>query len=95
MEASGDQNDLRHQALAQVKRKREFKTAIAAYLVVNAFLWIIWLLSDERGDANGVPWPLWVTAFWGLGMVLSAWNVYGQRPISESEVDEELRKIQG
>lgn len=95
MEASADQSDLRHQAMAQLKRKREFRAAIAAYLIVNAFLWIIWLLSDERGDANGIPWPLWVTVFWGLGMVMSAWNVYGQKPISDSEVDEEMRKLQG
>ena len=94
MEASQQDSDLRHQAMAQLKRKQEFKAAIAAYVVVNAFLWIIWAVSDDRGDANGVPWPLWVTAFWGLGMVLSAWNVYGQKPISNTDVDEEMRKIQ-
>jgi hypothetical protein len=93
MEAS-DPSKMREEALAQVKRKREFKTAIAAYVVVNAALWLIWALSDERGDANGIPWPLWVTAFWGLGMVISAWNIYGQRPISESEIQDEMRKIQ-
>jgi hypothetical protein len=93
MEASPE-TDVRHQAMAQLKRKQEFRAAIAAYVVVNAALWIIWALSDERGDANGIPWPLWVTAFWGLGMVLSAWNVYGQKPISDAEVDAEVRKIQ-
>ena len=93
MEA-GEPKNVREEALAQVKRKREFKAAIAAYVVVNAALWLIWALSDERGDANGIPWPLWVTAFWGLGMVISAWNIYGQRPISESEIQEEMRKIQ-
>jgi hypothetical protein len=92
MESS--QGSARDEALAQIKRKREFRAAIAAYVVVNAALWLIWALSDERGDANGIPWPLWVTAFWGLGMVLSAWNVYGQKPISEAEIDEEMRKIQ-
>jgi hypothetical protein len=35
-----------------------------------------------------------VTGAWGLGMILSAWNVYGQRPISEAEVDEEMRRLQ-
>jgi hypothetical protein len=92
MEAT--QDNARDEAIAQLKRKREFRAAIAAYVVVNAALWLIWILSDERGDANGIPWPLWVTAFWGLGMVISAWNIYGQRPISESEVQEEMRKIQ-
>jgi hypothetical protein len=91
---AGNPNHLRDEALAQVKRKREFKSALAAYVVVNAVLWLIWLLSDERGDANGIPWPLWVTAFWGMGMAISAWNVYGQRPISESEVQQEMQKIQ-
>jgi hypothetical protein len=86
--------NIRDEARAQLKRKREFRSALVAYLVVNAGLWLIWILSDERGDANGIPWPLWVTGAWGLGMILSAWNVYGQRPISEAEVDEEMRRLQ-
>ena len=90
-----DQTALRDEARAQLKRKREFRISIAVFLLINALLWILWLLSDDRGDANGIPWPLWVTAFWGFGMALSAWNIYGQKPISESEVDEEMRKMQG
>ncbi len=89
-----DHNHLRDEARAQLKRKREFRISIGVFLLVNALLWIIWLLSDERGDANGIPWPLWVTAFWGLGMAISAWNIYGQKPITEAELDEEMRKIQ-
>jgi hypothetical protein len=88
------QTSRREEALAQVKRKREFRAAIASYVVVNAALWLIWLLSDDRGDANGVPWPLWVTAFWGLGMVIGAWNIYGQRPVSDQEVEQEMQRMQ-
>lgn len=91
MEAA--QGGARDQALAQLKRKREFRATLAVFVVVNAFLWILWALSDDRGDANGIPWPLWVTVFWGLGMVLSAWNIYGQKPISEDEIDREMQKI--
>ncbi len=91
MEAA--QGGARDRALAQLKRKREFRATLAVFVVVNAFLWILWALSDDRGDANGIPWPLWVTIFWGLGMVLSAWNIYGQKPISEDEIDREMQKI--
>lgn len=94
MESSQSSSGIRDQALAQLKRKREFRAGIAVYLVINALLWVIWLLSDERGDSNGIPWPLWVTVFWGIGMLIGAYNIYGQKPISDAEVEAEMRKIQ-
>ena len=38
MESS--QNSARDQALAQLKRKREFRATLAVFVVVNAFLWL-------------------------------------------------------
>jgi hypothetical protein len=96
MEAAGGSGDsIRDQALAQLKRKREFKASLVVFVVINLLLWLIWLISDDRGNANGVPWPLWVTVFWGFGMLIGAWNVYGQQPISDADLEEEMRKIRG
>ena len=37
-------------------------------------------------------WPGWVLAAWGVFLLLDAWNVYYRQPISEDEVEQELRK---
>jgi len=86
-------SDLRDRAVAQLKRKREFRGHLAVYVAVNALLWVIWIVDDERGGV--IPWPLWVTVFWGLGVAIQAWNIYGgPREISETDVQEEMRRLQ-
>jgi hypothetical protein len=100
MEAGGGsptarEDHLRQQAMERLKVKRELRGNIASFVVINAALWVVWAVSSGESEAGGVPWPLWVTGFWGVALVLHAWNVYGQRPISDSEVDEEMRRIRG
>ena len=56
-------------------------------LYQNALLVLIWALSG-----GGSFWPIWVIGFWGLGLAVHAWNVYGQRGISEADVQREMRK---
>jgi hypothetical protein len=50
-------NDLtpREQAIRAVKRKREFRAHVTIYLIVNAFLIVVWYLSGA-----GYFWPGWV-----------------------------------
>lgn len=35
-----------------------------SYAAVNIMLWIMWLAT-----AQGFPWPMFVTLFWGIGML--------------------------
>jgi len=88
-------SSLRDQALAQLKRKREFRSHVVVYFAVNALLWLIWALSDDRGDTGGVPWPVFVTVFWGFGVAMQAFSIYGQRPISDQEIDQEVQRMKG
>lgn len=85
------ESSLRDQALEQLKRKRAFRTQLVVFVLVNILLWLIWAFS---GDDRGFPWPAFVTVFWGFGTAMQAWHIYGQRPISEQEVDEEVRRMQ-
>jgi hypothetical protein len=39
----------------------------------------------------GYFWPGWVLAGWGVLLVLDAWNVYGRRPLTDDDIDRELR----
>ena len=59
---------------------------MVAYLVVNLFLIGLWAATGF-----GYFWPGWVLAGWGVLLVLDAWNVYYRRPITEDEIDEEVR----
>lgn len=83
----------RERALERVKAKRATMANLAVYLIVNVFLWILWALTrDEAGNQSGVPWPIWVTLGWGVGLAFQAWNAYGRRPISETDIEREMRK---
>jgi hypothetical protein len=84
-------SSLRDQALARLKRKREFRNHLVIFVAVNVVLWLIWAFSDDRG----FPWPAFVTVLWGFGTGMQAWNVYGQRPISDQEVEQEMQRMRG
>ncbi len=61
------------------------------YGAVNLMLWIIWLLTW-----TGFPWPLFVTIFWGIGMVshyVSYHNAYGAGARKrEAEIEAEVAR---
>lgn len=73
-------------ARKRVERKRKFVGDVVAYVVVNLFLIGIWAVGGA-----GYFWPGWVLAGWGVLLVLDAWNVYGRRPVTEADVEKELR----
>lgn len=86
-----DDSRLREQAAANLRRRRDFPLQLIPYVAVNVLVWAIWAFTDE-----GFPWPLFLTVFWGLGLLTQAWDVYGhRRPITPSEIDDEVRRLQG
>lgn len=82
------QDESRVLARKRVEARRDFATHLVAYVVVNAFLVAVWLLGG-----GGYFWPAWVIAGWGIGVVLNAWDVYGRQPITEADIDEEMRRL--
>jgi 2TM domain len=90
------EDQLRAEALASLKRKRKFGEDAVAFLAVNAVLWVIWALTDRSSDP--IPWPLWVTAIWGVFLGADAWRAFAPWPrsfraITEEDVDRELRRL--
>lgn len=77
----------REQARKRLERKAKFRADLAAYVVINLFLVGVWLFTDR-----GYFWPGWVLAGWGVLLLLDAWNVYLRRPVTEADVDRELRR---
>jgi 2TM domain-containing protein len=87
-----DEPELRRAAEERLKRKRDYRQHLFTFVLVNAFLWVLWALTD---DHNGVPWPVWVTVFWGIGVAWQGWSIYGQRPIGEEEIRREMERLRG
>ena len=83
-------------ALEALKRKRGFARHLRAYIIVNAFLWVVYALSATQSHM-WFPWPLVVMAGWGVGLGMNAWAVYGRasRPISEDEIRREIERQKG
>ena len=83
---------LREQAFRQVKKRRDFRGHVFAFLVVNIVLWGAWSINGIASDSWD-PWPLWVTLLWGLGLTLNAWDVYFRRPITEQDISREMDRL--
>src|ERR687886_626546 len=52
-------------------RRSQLKRRFGKYLIVNIFLVCLNLLT-----AGQLSWSLYILLFWGLGLVLNAWNTY-------------------
>lgn len=78
----------RRQALKRIEARRKLGSDVIAYVVINAFLVGVWALTGR-----GYFWPAWVMAAWGVGLLLAVWNTYVRKPVSEADIQAELRKI--
>lgn len=84
---------LREQAVAQLRKKRDFRTHLVAYILVNALFWLIWAVVLVTADGPWLPWPLFPMAGWGIGIAFHGWDTYGRRPFSEAEIERELARL--
>ena len=73
-------------ARKRIERKRKLRGDFIAYVVINAFLIGVWAVTG-----HGYFWPGWILAGWGVLLLLDAWGVYFRRPLTEEEIDRELR----
>ena len=78
----------REEALARLKKKRDLHGHAMLYIVVNAAVWVVWSLTG-----TGYPWPAWITGGWGIALFLNTWEVYFRRPITESDIDREVKRL--
>jgi hypothetical protein len=84
------ESDEWNRARKRVTDRREFGSHLVAYVVVNAFLVLVWALTGA-----GYFWPAWVLGGWGIGLVLHAWDAFLRRPVTEADVEAELRRGEG
>jgi hypothetical protein len=60
----------------KAKARAKFQSHLLTYLWVNGLLWAIWALTDAH-FSHGLPWPIWSTVFWGIGLVMNGIAAYG------------------
>jgi hypothetical protein len=58
------------------KRRASFKYHLGTYLVVIPFLWLVWYLTGSKYSGNHLPWPVWPTAGWGIGLIFHYLGAY-------------------
>lgn len=64
--------------LWSIARKRAcFKRNFINWFLVNGFLWAIWLMGPHyNGAMRSIPWPAWITFWWGIGLAFNFVNAY-------------------
>jgi len=77
----------RERVRKRLQDRRDFGSHVVVFVVVNAFLVAAWAITG-----TGYFWPAWVLAAWGVGVVLHAWETFGRRPVTEADVEAELRR---
>jgi 2TM domain len=77
MEQNSQNTGVKDPRLWTIAKKRAgFKKDVVIYLLVNAFIWMIWLLSAGYNTYSGVPWPVWPTAGWGIAILIQYLEAY-------------------
>ncbi|GAA4459997.1 hypothetical protein GCM10023189_34450 [Nibrella saemangeumensis] len=72
-----------------------FKYHLRNYLIINAFLWLLWLVgkllfTNAQWPGYRFPWPIWVTLGWGIGLAMHyfrAYHTFGERSLVEKEYE--------
>jgi hypothetical protein len=80
---------LRDKAVRQLKKRHDFYGHLLVYALVNAFLVVIWAITD----LHGFFWPVFPIVGLGIAVVLNAWDVYGRSEIDEDQIRHEMDRL--
>jgi hypothetical protein len=84
-------SDYRQEARRRLEKRRDFKTHVFVYIVVNAVLVAIWAITTP----DAIFWPIFPILGWGIGVAGNAWDVFVRKPITEADIDREEKRLRG
>jgi 2TM domain len=84
--ATGE-DGLREQAVERLRARRDLGAHVLAFVLVHAFLTLIWWVSGA-----GFFWPVFPLFGWGIGLAFHAWDVYHPEP-SEQRIQAEVDRL--
>lgn len=67
------EEDIRRRVEAKYEERTGLLVHLTAYLIVNVMVWAIYFFG-----AGPVPWPLFVTGGWGIGLIAHAISYYNE-----------------
>ncbi len=80
----------------KAKARAKFKAALLTYVLVNAGLWTLWALTSSYYD-RFLPWPAFVSFFWGIGLVgrgVAAYGGFNYEQCTQREYERLMRQQQ-
>ncbi|MEI2802776.1 MAG: 2TM domain-containing protein [Trichococcus flocculiformis] len=85
-------DDMRAVAVKRIKAKRDFWRTFGIFVIVWLILTAVWALSG-----GGYFWPMWAMFGMGIALLFIGFSAYGpsERPPSEQEITDEMRKMGG
>lgn len=81
---------LRDLAVKRLRKQHDFKIHLLIYVLVNAFLVVIWSMSG-----TGFFWPVFPIFGWGIGVAANAFDAYGRETPTESQITREMDRLRG
>ena len=87
---NADSTDMRERAVERLKKKRDFKAHLLAYVLVNASLVGIWAATN-----TAFFWPIFPILGWGIGVLFNAWDVYWRTAPTEDQIRREMDRQRG
>ncbi len=84
--------ELRRVAIRRLKKKRDFRSHLFVYVVINVAFWVGWIV-DGIVNQFEFPWPLCPTVIWGLFILGHANDLYWKDPLREELVQQEIEKL--
>ena len=83
-------DELRARAVRRLKKRRDFKAHLLMYVLVNAFLVVIWAMTMP----DGFFWPVFPIVGWGIGVVANAYDVFVAEDLTEDQIQREMDHLQ-
>jgi serine/threonine protein kinase len=104
-----EEERIRRRIEKRYKEKRGLQIHFTVYVMVNAFLWIIWAFANQGlaqlvndpdfTKMSVLPWPLIVMFGWGIGLVAHFIEYYGKYGAGaerrEREIQREIERQMG
>ena len=84
-----DDAELRDRAIKHLKKRRDFGAHLLVYVLVNSAIVAVWAATS-----HGFFWPIFPIVFWGIGVVMNAWDVWHDDTFTEAQIAHEMDRLQ-
>ncbi len=97
--AFNPEDEVYRRVVKRVNAKLAFRKHLIAYIAINAIFWgiaLIGVLSSGYTGRNpwSAIWPIWISLFWGIGLVSRYIRIYGKEDARRHRmIQEELRRM--